>query len=83
LKFGSRAHVPIHLFSMLPKTLHEGGKGHMASMEKLLASGFPVEITAEEAAQEKAAVKTVQREMDEADEANLLEEEGNLLCITS
>jgi hypothetical protein len=29
----------------------------------------------EEAAQEKAAVKTVQREMDEADEANLLEEE--------
>ncbi len=37
----------------------------------------------EEAAQEKAAVKTVQREMDEADEANLLEEEGNLLCITS
>ncbi|CAK9215671.1 unnamed protein product [Sphagnum troendelagicum] len=60
---------------LLPKTLHEGGKGHMASMEKLLASGFPVEITAEEAAQEKAAVKTVQREMDEADEANLLEEE--------
>jgi hypothetical protein len=28
-------------------------------------------------------VKTVQREMDEADEANLLEEEGNLVCITS
>ncbi len=28
-------------------------------------------------------MKTVQREMDEADEANLLEEEGNLLCVTS
>ncbi len=28
-------------------------------------------------------MKTVQREMDEADEANLLEEEGNRVCITS
>lgn len=30
----------------------------------------------EQAAQEKAAVESVQREMEDADEANLLEEEG-------
>ena len=33
----------------------------------------------EQAAQEKAAVESVQREMEDADEANLLEEEGIIL----
>ncbi|CAM6090360.1 unnamed protein product [Calypogeia fissa] len=60
---------------MLPASSCKSGKGHMAAMERLLAAGSPLEPSAEELAHESVAVKMVQREMSEADEANLLEEE--------
>ncbi|KAJ7541054.1 hypothetical protein O6H91_10G043600 [Diphasiastrum complanatum] len=47
----------------------------MAAMEKPLATNSMLEPLAEEAVREKTALETVQKEMSEADEANLLEEE--------
>ncbi|KAG6558184.1 hypothetical protein Mapa_000365 [Marchantia paleacea] len=46
----------------------------MASMERFLTGGN-IEFSPEEVARENEAVKTVQKEMNEADEFNLLEEE--------
>ncbi|OVA15074.1 hypothetical protein BVC80_949g91 [Macleaya cordata] len=51
------------------------GKGRMASMVRLLANGNFPEITAEEANHEKLAAQSIHRELLDADEANLLEEE--------
>ncbi|KAL2630804.1 hypothetical protein R1flu_015490 [Riccia fluitans] len=62
------------VLSMLHSSTWKSGKGRMAAMERLLAGGS-VELSAEEVARENDAVKTVQREMNEADEFNLLEEE--------
>ncbi|CAN6467758.1 unnamed protein product [Victoria cruziana] len=50
------------------------GMGRMAAMERLLATGNFSEISAEEANREKLAAKTIHKELNEADEANLLEE---------
>ncbi|KAL4202593.1 hypothetical protein AMTRI_Chr02g264400 [Amborella trichopoda] len=49
--------------------------GRMVAMERLLTSGNFSELSAEEARLEKLAAKTIHKEMNEADEANLLEEE--------
>ncbi|XP_043721646.1 uncharacterized protein LOC122669071 isoform X5 [Telopea speciosissima] len=55
------------------------GKWRMAAMVRLLETGNFSEITAdslpEEASREKLAVQSIHRELREADEANLLEEE--------
>ncbi|KAF5176595.1 Saga-associated factor [Thalictrum thalictroides] len=51
------------------------GRGQMEAMVRLLANGSYVEITAEEVAHEKVAVQFMHRELHEADEANLLDEE--------
>ncbi|CAA6654216.1 unnamed protein product [Spirodela intermedia] len=48
----------------------------MAAMVRLLGNGNYPEITAEEAGHEKLAAQTIHWEFNEADEANLLEEEG-------
>ncbi|OAE34881.1 hypothetical protein AXG93_1587s1120 [Marchantia polymorpha subsp. ruderalis] len=59
---------------MLPAYTWKPGKGRMASMERFLTGGN-LEFSPEEVARENEAVKTVQKEMNEADEFNLLEEE--------
>ncbi|KAF8392536.1 hypothetical protein HHK36_022881 [Tetracentron sinense] len=51
------------------------GKGRMAAMVRLLATVNHLESTAEEASYEKLAAQSIRRELREADEANLLEEE--------
>ncbi|XP_042475781.1 uncharacterized protein LOC122057662 isoform X2 [Macadamia integrifolia] len=51
------------------------GKWRMAAMVRLLETGNFSEITAEEVSHEKLAVQSIHRELREADEANLLEEE--------
>lgn len=51
------------------------GRGRLAAMERLLSSGSSMEPSSEEAIREKLAAQVIQKEMNEADEANLLEEE--------
>ncbi|KAF8387924.1 hypothetical protein HHK36_026586 [Tetracentron sinense] len=51
------------------------GKGRMAAMVRLLATGNFSDSAAEEASYEKLAAQSVHRELREADEPNLLEEE--------
>ncbi|XXG54232.1 hypothetical protein AAC387_Pa03g2172 [Persea americana] len=51
------------------------GRGRMAVMARLLTSGNFPEATAEEVKHEKLAAQSIYRELHEADEANLLEEE--------
>eukprot|EP01018_Ginkgo_biloba_P017278 Gb_24146 [translate_table: standard] len=63
-------------FRRLPSMVSTSGRGRMAAMERLLATGSAMEpSSAEEASHEKLAAQTIQKEMSEADEANLLEEE--------
>ncbi|XP_077232572.1 uncharacterized protein LOC143869892 isoform X2 [Tasmannia lanceolata] len=50
-------------------------KGRMAAMVRLLAAGNFPELTTEEANLQKATSQSIRRELREADEANLLEEE--------
>jgi len=64
-----------NLEKRLPTNPVEVGKGKMSLMAKLLNSGAPAELSAEEEAQQKAHMLAVQRELEEADEPNLLEEE--------
>ncbi|KAK1318141.1 hypothetical protein QJS10_CPB04g00731 [Acorus calamus] len=51
------------------------GRERMADTVRLLASGNIPEITSEEATHEKLAVQFIHRELNDADEANLLDEE--------
>ncbi|KAK1295513.1 hypothetical protein QJS10_CPA16g01426 [Acorus calamus] len=53
------------------------GRERMADTVRLLASGNIPEITSEEATHEKLAVQFIHREFNDADEANLLDEEAN------
>lgn len=59
----------------LPSMGHTLGRGRFAAMERLLSSGSAMEPSAEEASYEKGTAQSIQKEMNEADEANLLEEE--------
>lgn len=60
----------------LPSMGHTLGRGRFAAMERLLSSGGAMEpSSAEEASYEKGTAQSIQKEMNEADEANLLEEE--------
>ncbi|KAL3688903.1 hypothetical protein R1sor_015212 [Riccia sorocarpa] len=72
--FPHRADEQAGALPMFPSSTWKPGKGRMASMERLLVGGI-VELSAEEVARENEAVKSVHREMNEADEFNLLEEE--------
>eukprot|EP00249_Psilotum_nudum_P013128 c24167_g1_i1 orf=753-2189(+) len=60
---------------MLPKTASTSGRGQMAVMDRLFSTGSATEPSAEELAYDKAVLRMVQKEIFEADEANLLEEE--------
>ncbi|XP_057860025.2 SCA7 domain-containing protein SELMODRAFT_431321 isoform X3 [Cryptomeria japonica] len=61
---------------MLSSMAYTPGRGRLAAMERLLSSGSSMEpSSAEEAIRERLAAQVIQKEMDEADEANLLEEE--------
>nr|DAD33451.1 TPA_asm: hypothetical protein HUJ06_012302 [Nelumbo nucifera] len=51
------------------------GRGRMAAIVRILETRKFSEITAEEASHEKLAAQSIHRELREADEANLLEEE--------
>uniref|UniRef100_A0A1D1XPF6 Ataxin-7-like protein 1 n=1 Tax=Anthurium amnicola TaxID=1678845 RepID=A0A1D1XPF6_9ARAE len=51
------------------------GRGYMAAMVRLLGNGNYLEASADETCHEKLAAQTILREFNEADEANLLEEE--------
>ncbi|PIA61610.1 hypothetical protein AQUCO_00300850v1 [Aquilegia coerulea] len=51
------------------------GRGRMAAMARLLANGSYVEMTAEEVGHKKVAAQSMHRELHEADEENLLDEE--------
>lgn len=60
----------------LPSMGHTLGRGRFAAMERLLSSGSAMEpSSAEEVSYEKGIAQSIQKEMNESDEANLLEEE--------
>lgn len=60
---------------MLPVTAHISGRGQMTVMERVFAAGSAGDFSAEDAAREKQILLMLQRELAEADEANLLDEE--------
>ncbi|XP_057860031.2 uncharacterized protein LOC131068777 isoform X9 [Cryptomeria japonica] len=72
LRLNERSFQGVWLSSMA----YTPGRGRLAAMERLLSSGSSMEpSSAEEAIRERLAAQVIQKEMDEADEANLLEEE--------
>ncbi|KAM7488211.1 hypothetical protein LguiB_025695 [Lonicera macranthoides] len=57
------------------------GSRRMAAMARLLAAGGVSQTIAEDVAHWNLATKYIQRELREADEANLLDEEGKYVAM--